>query len=146
MKKITDTIQEFDPPIPGKLENGTWMHWKIFPFLEEIISLYLLKRGSRWSGWFTTEVTSCTNGSVNFLNVDKNYRVNERQRRRNYLYTYHWKQLLQWLYPYITWFSKNIYILKLDTKVKWFRGDSTEHNIKNYLFNPTLMYKKDRKR
>ena len=37
-------IQEFDPPLLGQLDNGTWMNFKPLSFLEEIISLYLFER------------------------------------------------------------------------------------------------------
>ena len=39
IRKITDFIQEFNPPIPGYLYNVTWMHCKNLPLLKEIIPM-----------------------------------------------------------------------------------------------------------
>ena len=32
--EITEIIQKFDPPLPGKIDNGTRIYWNYFPFLE----------------------------------------------------------------------------------------------------------------
>ena len=34
----------FSPPLPGQLENSTWMNLNTLPFLEEITQPHLSKR------------------------------------------------------------------------------------------------------
>ena len=54
---------------------GIFIQWHLkesqpSPFLGGNNITVPLKQGSRWSGWFTTEETRCTNSKISFLNID----------------------------------------------------------------------------
>ena len=63
-------IQKIYPPLPGHLDNGTWMHYNPIPVLEDNEITVPLQKGSRKSGWLNAEETSCKNDSITLLNVD----------------------------------------------------------------------------
>ena len=69
--QIVDIIKESEPPIMGHLDNGTWMYYNPLPLLEDNNITATLQMGERGYGWFTDEDTSCTNASINLINVDK---------------------------------------------------------------------------
>ena len=46
------------------------MHYNPLLFLEDNYIDLPFQKGDRWSGWLTTEDTSCTNNSIIFLNLD----------------------------------------------------------------------------
>ena len=63
-------IQESYFTIMGHLDNVTWMHYNPLPLLEDNNITEPLQKGIRWSIWFISEKTFCTNDSIIFLNVD----------------------------------------------------------------------------
>ena len=70
-KYITYMSKEPYPPIMGQLDNFPWIHYSPLSFLEDNNSTSPLQKGGIVSGWFTSEEKSCTNSSVNFLNIDE---------------------------------------------------------------------------
>ena len=67
--KITDIIKESDRPIIQNVENGTSMNYNpLHLFEENIIRRY---------GLLSAKETSCTNFSIDFLNVDNSILYNE---------------------------------------------------------------------
>ena len=67
---ITDMKKKSDHYIRLQLDNVTFMNYNPIHFLEDNNITAPLQEGGIWSGWFTSEDTSCMNDPINLINFD----------------------------------------------------------------------------